>query len=113
MHCLQKEDGTMLDNQTEIRHFCEKFYTQLLNGQTNDTFVRESAIEDMLQTVDACIEQADARRLELPFEIYEIRYALSKLGNEKTHGHCGISKEFVVAFWDELKDIIMCLINSS
>ncbi|KAI5078935.1 hypothetical protein GOP47_0006606 [Adiantum capillus-veneris] len=59
---------------------------------------RESDIEDLIQTVDACTEQFDAKRLELLFDISEIRYALSKLGNGKTPGICGISKEFVVAF---------------
>ncbi|MCO5581369.1 hypothetical protein L7F22_035251 [Adiantum nelumboides] len=70
-------------------------------------------MKSLLDNVDSCIEQTDARRLEATFKEAEIKYALSKLGNEKTPGIFGISKEFVLAFWNDLKDIILSLINSS
>ncbi|MCO5562643.1 hypothetical protein L7F22_016271 [Adiantum nelumboides] len=70
-------------------------------------------MKDLLDIVDSCIEQTDARTLEEPFEEAEIKYALSKLGNEKTLGICGMSKEFVLAFWNDMKDIILSLIDSS
>ncbi|MCO5556777.1 hypothetical protein L7F22_010330 [Adiantum nelumboides] len=113
MHCLQMEDGTKLSRACDIMQSCENFNFDLLAGKMAQPVGRDVAIKDLLYTVDPCIEQTNARRLEAPFEEAEVHYALSKLGNEKTHGICGISKEFVMAFWNELKDIILFLLNSS
>ncbi|MCO5562991.1 hypothetical protein L7F22_016627 [Adiantum nelumboides] len=106
MHSLQIEDGIEISRPNDIMQHCENFYFDLLSRKKAKHVGRDVAIRELLDIVDPCIEQTDARRLEAPFEEAEVKYALSKLGNEKTPGICGISKEFVVAFWDELKDII-------
>ncbi|MCO5559108.1 hypothetical protein L7F22_012700 [Adiantum nelumboides] len=91
--------------------YCEKIYLELLSEKKAQLAGRDIAMKKLLDTVGPCIERTDARRLEAPFEGTEVKYALSQLGNEKTPGI--ISKDFVMAFWNDLKDIILSLLNPS
>ncbi|MCO5611301.1 hypothetical protein L7F22_065553 [Adiantum nelumboides] len=113
LHCLQIENDTEISSPRDIMQYCENFYSKLLSEKKAQLASKDIAMKELLDNVDPCIEQIDARRLEAPFEETQVKYALSKLDNEKTPGICGISKEFVVAFWNDLKDIILSLLNSS
>lgn len=55
----------------------------------------------------------DVLSLELPFTDNELDNALSHLGSAKTPGWDGLTVEFYLAFWDDLKDVILSMINEA
>lgn len=70
------------------------------------------ATDTLLQVVDNCMDSSNAARLESQFSKDELKYALDKLGNEKTPSLDGISKEFMVVYWDVLTDLVASCINA-
>ena len=61
----------------------------------------------MLQYVDSCIDKVNSNRLDGPFDLLELCYALSQLGTDKTPGVDGLSKEFIMKFWDVIYDLVL------
>lgn len=51
--------------------------------------------------------------MDAPFTKSELFFALQKLGNDKTPGLDGLSKEFMLAFWEQLEDLVLNVINYS
>ncbi|MCO5598363.1 hypothetical protein L7F22_052458 [Adiantum nelumboides] len=73
MHCLQLEDGTEVTEHCQIMCECENFYTALLAGDHGGYAPRAVAMIELLETVDTCIEQSEAGRVEAPFEAKDER----------------------------------------
>ncbi|MCO5579926.1 hypothetical protein L7F22_033793 [Adiantum nelumboides] len=109
---LHQDDGPPLTKGCDILDKVTQYYNDLLNVQPQNSEDRQSAIHTLLDTVNPCIERITADRLEQPIQENEIWYALQKLPNEKCPGICGLSKEFMISFWHDLKKIVCPLFNA-
>ena len=53
----------------------------------------------------------NAARLESPFSSEDLLYALKQLQNDKTPGMDGLTKEFMIQFWDLLHTWVLEMVN--
>lgn len=108
---IELDDGSIIQDGISIAQKCTQYFGQILSTVPITDQISSKASSAMLQYVDSCIDNTTSKRLEGPFEKEEIHYALQHLGNEKTPGLDGLSKEFIMAFWEELSEVIMVIIN--
>ncbi|MCO5596748.1 hypothetical protein L7F22_050817 [Adiantum nelumboides] len=92
---------------------CAEHFRNLFNLESDNSAEREEAVKLMLSVVDPCTEECNAKRLEQQFDEEELFYGLKKLGNDKTPGICGISKECMIEYWPELKMLVTAVINQA
>lgn len=76
-----------------------------------ENVVTQNAYDTLLNYVDSCIDKALAMRMDGPFDKNELFYVVEHLGNERTPGLDGVSKEFDMYYWEELSHIIVGAIN--
>lgn len=108
---LIEEDGSETTDSQQIMQTCVEYFTKILNAPKDDSIERGQAIEIMLDTVVKSISGSDAQRMDAPFSEEELHFALKKMGADKTPSICGLSKEFLVAFWPQLSSLVMKLLN--
>ena len=69
------------------------------------------ALQAIMQYVDNVVSSFNAARLELLFFSEELIYALKQLQNDKTPGMDGVTKEFMIQFWDLLHTWVLEMVN--
>lgn len=69
------------------------------------------AMDMLLQNVHLYIDSYTVKTLDVLFDITELRYALTQLGNEKTLRLDCLSKEFMLHFWKDLGELVTDIIN--
>ena len=59
------------------------------------------------------VSTSNAGRLEGLFDKQELLYALKQLNNDKTSGFDGLSKEFMLQYWELLADWVLDMVNEA
>ena len=110
---LTLDDGTCIHNAVQIAQTCTEYFGKILSTASTSTDLKQSAMRAILGYVDTSISVANANRMEGSFTKEELFYALSHLQNEKTPGLDGLSKEFMIQFWEILQDWVVDIINQA
>lgn len=97
----------------EIANYCVSHFSHILSKAPSVDLPTTQSQGTILSGLTQVISSTDAHRLEQVFDDKELYIALQKLGNEKPPGWDGITKEFLLCFWDNLKFIIVDIINTS
>ncbi|MCO5598175.1 hypothetical protein L7F22_052267 [Adiantum nelumboides] len=98
MHKVVTREGEVIAHPPQVMKHCVDHFRNLFELEPDNSIEREEAVKLMLSVVDPCIEESNANRLEQQFNEEELFCVLKKLGNEKTPGICGISKECMVEY---------------
>ena len=110
---LTMDDGTCIIAIEDIAHACTSYFGRILSTPPQPSTVKEVALRAILQYVDKVISPANADRMESLFTMEEITYALRQLQNDKTPGIDGLTKEFMLQFWDQLKGWVLDIVNQA
>ena len=94
-----------------LQHECLLHFQNLFPGVHHASSQEHQARQRLLQHVTPIIHMTDAARFELPFTETELEEALHHLGKSKSPGWDGLSVEFYLAFWEDLKDVLLQMIN--
>ena len=84
-----------------------------MSKQEETSVVKLHDTSILLDHVPKLIILENALGIEGPCTKSEIFFALSELPNDKTPGIDGLSKEFTKAFWPDLSDFILHIINEA
>jgi hypothetical protein len=96
------------ETKEEILEEIYKFYTTLYTSEgTND-----QQIEENLKYINKKITEQDQSDLNKVVTSKEIHKAITDMKNEKSPGEDGIPKEFYLAFYDDLEEILIELYNN-
>ncbi len=103
---LQADNNAdIITNQSKIRSAIQDFYSKLLKTRRGDD-VKESKTEFFTQNIP-CLSPEDRLRLEENITEEEITEALHQMAPSRSPGEDGLTKEFYVAFWPDLKPVLM------
>ena len=108
---IMLEDGTCVKNADQIAQTCTNYFGKILSVVPEKSMVKVVALQAIMQYVDNVVSPSNADRLETLFTKDELFYALKQLQNDKTPGLDGLSKEFMIQFWDLLQDWVVDMVN--
>lgn len=107
---VHKEDGTVINKQSEILQEVKNFYSNLFAYQDKD---QDLNIEHILNNLNnhPTLTAEEKSNLEGEISEEEIAFILSKMKNNKSPGTDGFSAEFFKFFFKDLKVFIKNSIN--
>ena len=106
-HALRTSDGRRVTSQTEIAREQVRFYTELYSAVPTDRVVQNR----LLGLLENKLSDDQRDSCEHPLLESECLAALKTMSNGKTPGSDGLPKEFFMAFWDDLKDDFVEMVN--
>ncbi|MCO5577736.1 hypothetical protein L7F22_031568 [Adiantum nelumboides] len=92
---------------------CVRHYARLFATPAPLSASESYARLQFLEVVSPIMDSDEATALEQPFTNEELYHALKALGKGKVPGYDGLTAEFFHAFWNELKDALLLMINSA
>ena len=95
-------ENTEIKDGKAILKELESFYTKLYTTQFNNNNVYESKIDPNTFTDITVLSYVDKECMERELTLSELRTSLQQFKNNKTPGCDGLSKEFYIAFWNEI-----------
>ena len=98
MKCLQKDDGTITTNPTEILEQQRLFYKKLYTSDETVSF-------KLKNTTGTKVHPEDRTDLESDVTFEEVTQAVKQLKRQKCPGNSGLSAEFFQFFWNKMGDI--------
>ena len=66
-----------------------------------------------LRNINRKLSEEDRKMLDEPITDEELYKALCALGDGKTPGHSGLTKEFYLTFWEDVKDLLKASLEES
>ena len=100
-------DGTERFSQAHIELILVNFYKSLFSKDALDMQIQEDLIRDL----DTCLTDYERDLCEGLFTKEELFTALSGLQAGKSPGSDGLPPEFYSAFWDDLSDSLLLVLN--
>ena len=100
-------DGTERFSQAHIELILVNFYKSLFSKDALDMRIQEELIRDL----DTCLTDYERDLCEGLFTTEELFTALSGLQAGKSPGSDGLPPEFYSAFWDDLSDSLLSVLN--
>lgn len=92
------------DTDNILNEICT-FYTDLYDCVQTD----QTDIDNFLSIADKRIDESDRELCDKNVTIDEVRKSLFSMSKHKSPGADGLTVEFYIQFWDELKDILLRL----
>ena len=113
---VEKEDGTIINNQFEIlnenKSFYEKLYNKKYPGTSDIGEITVKKISENLKNINHTkLTQEEQDNLEGKITIKEAGGALKNMKNDKTPGSDGYSAELFKFFWKDLQVFIVNSLN--
>ena len=108
IYALENSDGNVISDKNGIIKEIETFYTKLYDKDETDN----AAQMYLLNNVENKLNDEDRENLGKLITQKEILGALKSFKNNKSPGADGLSKEFYITFWEDLKDILEELLNN-
>jgi hypothetical protein len=97
-----------ITNPKEILKEIENFYGNIFSRKNTRT--EEECIKYIGQLNTPKLTNEERQKCEGPLKLQECYESLTKMGNDKTPGNDGLTKEFYIAFWNILgKDMVNSL----
>jgi len=113
MVCIQREDGTIVNNSEGILKECNAFYTKLFSNENCDKEIQN----EFINNVDSCLLQDNIDLCNIPISLEDITCALSKMEANKSPGTDGLTPEFYRYFFGsigpELLKVINCIVENN
>ena len=109
---VEKEDGSVITNQTEILQEIENYYKKLYENK-DDTLENVDLEEYMKDTNMPKLPNQESKKLEGVLTYKEISEVLLKMKPDKSPGITGFTAEFFKVFWKQLGYFVLLSINYS
>ena len=109
---VEKEDGSVITNQTEILQEIENYYKKLYENK-DDTLENVDLEEYMKDTNMPKLSNQESNKLEGVLTYKEISEVLLKMKPDKSPGITGFTAEFFKVFWKQLGNFVLRSINHS
>lgn len=107
IYCLKNENGVLEEGTDNVMKIAFDFYKDLYNNEPED-YAKQNIILDKL---DKSLPEEDNVNLEALLSEKELHKALLDLRNNKSPGPDGLTKEFYVEFWTDLKYLYMDMVK--
>jgi len=107
---LRSEDKE-IDTINEIIEEVVRFYSELYKSKN----IEESEMEEYLSktVLDNTLDECDRELCEGVLDVRECTQAIKSMKKNKSPGSDGLPIEFYVTFWDDLKEIVVDVLNVS
>lgn len=102
-----KQDGSVSSDQNDIMETQVNFYEELYSSEECD----QSMQDYFLNNIGKTLKQDEAEVCEGPVTLKEANEALLSMGNNKSPGADGFTKEFYVRFWNILGQDLVNVLN--
>ena len=112
------KDGKLLKNQKDILNEVKNFYANLYTNKQNESFCRRISTtcnkttkqDEMLWKISKTVSRENRQNCKEPFNIKDIKQAISTLENNKSPGNDVLTAEFYKTFilllQDDLKELL-------
>ena len=108
---MRRLDGTRTQSLFELDHECYDHFQRMFASRAASTQPVINAREVLLTQVQPILIMDHALPLRQPFSNEELHNALLHLG--KSPSWNGLTVEFYLALWDELKHVLLAMINEA
>ena len=105
--CLLDENGSERTSQSELENILVTFYKDLYAKDSLDMQIQTELIDDL----EFSLTDLEREKCEGLFTKDELFSALKSLQTGKSPGSDGLPTEFYLAFWDELGDFLVLVLN--
>ena len=106
---VEKDDGTIVNDQFEILHEIELFYKNLYSEDKN---INDCDLSSMFRNLEISkLTKQESMNLEGLLTIQEAEFTLKKMKNGKSPGSDGYTAEFFKCFWKQIGHFIVRAIN--
>ena len=109
INALIDKTGKEIYTKEEIMGEIQEYYQTLYKKETSSNVEIQKNC-DILK--NKAIEKEEAEKLGSLITEKEIKTALKQMKNEKSPGSDGLTKEFYIIFWNDLKDILEEMLNN-
>ncbi len=108
---LQDSNGNLVDTDSEIFGVGTQFYDTLYTSKK----IPQEEIDEYLENTDFNHKLSDLQKTDCDLEITmdELDFVIKNLKTGKSPGTDGLTPEFYIHFWPELKDMYMDMIKES
>ena len=110
---VRRLDGTWTQSLFELDLECYDHFQRMFASPAAPTQPVIDAREVLLTQVQPILTMDLALPLEQPFSAKKLHDALLHLSKGKSPGWDGLTVEFYLAFWDELKHVLLAMINEA
>ena len=108
---LKRQDGTITSTNAEILEEQYNFYEKLY---TKDNISKECIKNYLKNTKNhTCLKDEDKDSLEGCLKDWECKNAILSMKLNKSPGSDGLPAEFYIAFWDDIKTIVINSLNAA
>ena len=104
---LMDDHGVEKSSQEDLENILVRFYQALFSKDVLDMQIQTEIIDDL----ELSLTDYEREMCEGIFTIDELHAALKGLQTGKTPGSDGLSTEFYLAFWDDLGDSLLSVLN--
>ena len=104
---LMDDHGVEKSSQEDLENILVRFYQALFSKDVLDMQIQTEIIDDL----ELSLTDYEREMCEGIFTIDELHAALKGLRTGKTPGSDGLSTEFYLAFWDDLGDSLLSVLN--
>ncbi|MCO5583912.1 hypothetical protein L7F22_037829 [Adiantum nelumboides] len=110
---IKMSDGSWTSTKLQLSHGCVQHYATLFVVPASLSSLQSCARFQFLEVVSSIMDSDEVDALEQLFTQDELYHALRALGKWKAPGWDGLTAKFFHAFWGELKDVSLFMINSA
>ena len=93
----------LLTETNDIKNHINQFYSKLYEQEYEDPLEQEY----FLNSLDKKLSEQEKLCLDRPLNEIELKNALFSLNDNKSPGYDGLTKEFYVHFWEDLKNLFV------
>lgn len=106
---LRDGQGKIVTDKDGMLRVATDFYQELFSKQETEV----AAVEHVLRSVASALTDEERAGLEGAFTVRELAVAMRGLKKGKVPGMDGLPVEFYSVFWEELKDILLLVLNEA
>jgi len=106
---LKKEDGSVVESQSEIEETPNEYFQDLLE---EPDVHQGTAREEVLRHILAVINEVQNSLLLQPIEMPELEEAMCRMADDKAPGMDGFTTNFFHLYWDWIKEEVMEIVEA-